>query len=110
MEKLVKLSDVIKSVEGCYKLPGELNSQTAYTWNNGVESVVYALKSLPTQDEWVKCSESPEVGKDYFISNKDDEWVSIGFLSIGGEWYNNYDVDCPCYPTHYRPLPNKPIK
>lgn len=58
---------------------------------------------------WISISEcTPIYGKDVLFTHEVDEWVSIGYLSSFNKWYNSYDHDCECYPTHWMYLPENP--
>ncbi len=60
--------------------------------------------------EWISIEEKlPERQLDVIGSNSQDEWVGMIYYD-GDNWYNNNDFkgDCPCYPTHWMPLPEPP--
>ena len=63
------------------------------------------------ENGWISVNDGlPLAGKDMLITNEFDEWVSIGYKTeLSNEWYNSYDAECPCYPTHWQPLPNQPL-
>lgn len=65
----------------------------------------------PKFGEWISVKDSlPEHTVDILLTHEDDLWVSIGYLFGGkaGGFYNTFDHDCECYPTHWMPLPSPP--
>lgn len=70
----------------------------------------YSLAGLSKQ-EWVsvESENEPTAMEDVLMSNNKDGWVSQGYLHNTGEWYNVFDNECPCKPTHWMPLPKSPI-
>lgn len=57
---------------------------------------------------WVSIKEkTPQPGQQVLAAHDNDGWVSTCEL-IDGIWFNIYDKECPCYPTHWMPLPSPP--
>lgn len=42
----------------------------------------------------------PIDGDTVFILNEKDEWQANGYFDRG-EWFNDFDNECPCFPTHW---------
>jgi len=83
-----------------------------------INSVFEAMEAYASQSRWISVETPPtdeQIGTDFNIGNINDEWISIGYLAQDGNWYNSYDHEMPCYPTHYQhiqslPTPPKTIK
>lgn len=65
-------------------------------------------------DNWIRVEDRiPNVAGDYefsdpvLIGHDIDKWVTRG-VYLHGNWYNDFDTECPCYPTHWQPLPSPP--
>lgn len=70
---------------------------------------------LLDRDKWISVDvKLPKYEQEVQICNNLDGWISQGYYlkyELRGEhkdWFNSYDNQCPCYPTHWQPLPKKP--
>lgn len=68
------------------------------------------LQAQGLSNEWVsvESDNEPEINENVLMSHIRDGWVQQGYLRNTGEWYNDFDSECPCYPTHWMPLPPTP--
>jgi len=70
-----------------------------------------AMEAYASQSRWISVETPPtdeQIGTDFNIGNINDEWISIGYLAQDGNWYNSYDHEMPCYPTHYQHIQSLP--
>jgi hypothetical protein len=65
--------------------------------------------------EWMSVEKYVFTGEDDFdysepmlLGHETDKWVVRGVYQHG-DWYNDFDTETPCYPTHFMPLPPAPI-
>lgn len=70
--------------------------------------------NAPKADEWVSAKTHPpeydnsnENETMFLLSHYADKWIVRGYF-YNGNYYNDFDNDCPCYPTHWQPLPTPP--